>query len=151
MKKTFIIILCGAAVFFGGLFVVYTLISDKINVVLEEVMLGQDEPVVKEVEAIGQMFKLDDFVVNLADKDTKRYIRVGITLEIKTAAAVDEVQKRLPQVRDAIIVNLSSKQAEDIEGETGKDFLRKSLLIKINEVLSIGKIYNLYFTDFVIQ
>ena len=150
MKKIFIIILCGATVFFGGLFVVYTLISDKI-IVLEEAILGQDEPVIKEVEPVGQMLKLDDFVVNLADRETKRYLRVGITLEVKTNSAAEEVQKRLPQVRDAIIVILSSKQSDELEGVVGKDTLRKSLLTRINDVLVIGKVHNLYFTDFVIQ
>jgi len=153
MKKTLIIILLGAAVFFGGLFTVYTLISDKINAVMDEVISGQEEPRIKEVEveAIGEMLKLDDFTVNLADKEAKRYIRVGITLEIKNSAAVDEVKKRLPQVRDAILVTLSSKLSEEIEGEGGKTLLRQALLTKMNEVLVVGKIYNLYFTDLVIQ
>jgi len=151
MKKTIIIVICGMAVFFGGLFVVYTLLSDKINIVLEEVLSNQDEPVIKEVEPIGTPVKLDDFIVNLADKESKRYVRIGITLEVKSSGAADEVQKRLPQVRDAVIVSLSNKLSEDIEGAEGKELLRKTLLTKINDILAISKVYNLYFTDFVIQ
>jgi len=151
MKKTLIIIILGAAVFFGGLFTLYMLISDKIEDVRFEVQSNNEEPLVKEVDPIGQMIKLDDFVVNLADKDSRRYVRIGMTLEVKSSSAEDELKKRSAQVRDAIMVTLSDKRSEDIEGADGKEFLRRTLLARINDVLVIGKVFNLYFTDFVIQ
>jgi flagellar FliL protein len=58
---------------------------------------------------------------------------------------------RQPQLRDVVLLLLSSKTLEEIQGTEGKIILRRELVLRINQVLQKGKIRNLYFTEFVIQ
>jgi flagellar protein FliL len=99
----------------------------------------------------GLVFSMSPFVVNLNDPGGKRYLKTKIDLEYAGVGVTEELKQRQPQVRDAILLLLSSKSLEDIQGVEGKIILRRELISKINQVLTKGKIRNLYFTQFVIQ
>ena len=97
------------------------------------------------------MFQLQPFVVNLSDPGGKRYLKSIIELEFTEDAIQNELDARLPQLRDVILLHLSSKTIEDVQSVDGKIELKNSLITRINQVLKTGKIVNLYFTQFVIQ
>ena len=78
---------------------------------------GQTEEAAKEQEvAMGPIYKLDTLIVNLADQGGKRYLRITMDLELKPAEnidakeVIDEMDKRLPQIRDTILMILPTKQ-----------------------------------------
>ena len=50
-----------------------------------------------------------------------------------------------------ILLLLSSKSLDEIQTVEGKIALRQELIQRINQILTTGKIRNLYFTEFVIQ
>jgi flagellar FliL protein len=108
-------------------------------------------------EKIGTMYRLDTLIVNLADHGGKRYLRVTMELELKpnedidAAEVVEEIEKRMPQLRDTILMILPSKQYADISTTTGKIALRDELMEKLNGHLKTGLISTIYFTEFVIQ
>ncbi len=104
-----------------------------------------------EKEAVGLSFPMDTFVVNLNDIGGKRYLKTNIELEYVTPEMGEELKQRLPQLRDTILLLLSSKGLDDIQGVEGKIALRRELIQRINQNLKSGKIRNLYFTQFVIQ
>lgn len=104
-----------------------------------------------EVDAAGQTYALETFVVNLNDPGGKRYLKTDIQLEYTAEAVGVELQHRLPQLRDLILLQLSSKGLDDIQSVDGKIALRRELIQRINQTLTAGKIRNLYFTEFVIQ
>ncbi len=62
-----------------------------------------------------------------------------------------ELTARLPQLRDLVLLHLSSKSLEEIQGTTGKIALRNELIMRINQALKKTKVRNLYFTEFVVQ
>jgi flagellar FliL protein len=99
----------------------------------------------------GQIFDLDTFVVNLGDQGGKRYLKTKIALEYGSDAVGKEMITRLPQLRDMILLLLSSKNLDQIQDIDGKIALRNELLSRINQVLQQGRVKNLYFTEFVIQ
>jgi flagellar FliL protein len=101
--------------------------------------------------AEGITYAMDTFVVNLNDPGGKRYLKTKIELEYTDSKLGDELKQRLPQLRDAILLLLSSKTLADIQGIDGKIALRTELIMRINQILKTGKIRNLYFTEFVIQ
>lgn len=101
--------------------------------------------------AFGEIFTLDSFVVNLNDPGGKRYLKIKIELEFFQTGFQEELMLRLPQIRDAILLILSSKSFEDIQGIDGKIALRNELIVRINKLLKSQKIKNLYFTEFVVQ
>jgi flagellar FliL protein len=102
-------------------------------------------------QPLGPIFSLETFIVNLADKGGNRYLRVTMDLELGNSDLEDELNKRLPQVRDSLLMILPSKRFEDISTVQGKMALRDEVLETLNGFLAQGKITNIYFKEFVVQ
>ncbi len=96
-------------------------------------------------------FSLDPFVVNLADPGGRRYLRTQIDLEYSTKDLQKELAARRPQLRNLILMVLTSKTFKSIQGVAGKIALRNEIITRINQLLQSGRIRNLYFTEFVVQ
>lgn len=101
--------------------------------------------------AYGSFHAMEPFVVNLSDPGGKRYLKTRIELEFRGEGFQEELEARMPQLRDAVILVLSSKTIEEVQGVDGKIALRNELIMRINQVLKQKKIRNLYFTEFVVQ
>lgn len=101
--------------------------------------------------AVGAIFSLDTFIVNLADQGGNRYLRVTMDLELGSPELEAEINKRLPQVRDSILMILPTKRFVDISTVEGKTSLRDEMLETINGYLGKTKITNIYFKEFVVQ
>ncbi len=106
---------------------------------------------VKEMTEIGPIYPLDQFIVNLVSNGASRYLKCKIDLELDSPELQQEVDKKLPAIRDAIIQILSSKTVEEIQTAKGKEKLKEEIKRKLNEMLTTGEIRNVYFTEFVIQ
>jgi flagellar FliL protein len=100
---------------------------------------------------MGPTFPLERFIVNLADKGGGRYLNVIIDLELNNEELTDEIEKRLPQIRDTILVLLSGKRYDQISDVDGKRRLRDEIMKTINTLLTTGRIKSVYFTNFVIN
>jgi len=106
----------------------------------------------KEGEKATPPMGLEPFVVNLADPGGKRYLKLTVSLEIKDEKLKKELEARMPQIRDSILLLLSSKSFNDISAVAGKIKLRNEVLKIINNTLGgAGQVHALYFGEFVIQ
>jgi len=106
---------------------------------------------IKATENVGVMFDLGTFVVNLADPDIERYLKVSIVLELKDQKVQQEAQKRLPQIKDAITTLLLTKRSSEIRTPEGIEFLKEEIAKRVNAILPLGGVKNVYFTEFIIQ
>lgn len=104
-----------------------------------------------EEEAIKPTYKMDTLIVNLADQGGKRYLRITMEMELSGPEVLEEIPKRLPQLRDTILMILPSKQYADISTTEGKIALRDELIAKINTILKKGTVTTIFFTEFVVQ
>lgn len=114
----------------------------------------QAEKIIEEIKAtenVGVMFDLGTFVVNLADPDIDRYLKVSIVLELKDQKVQQEAQKRLPEIKDAITTLLLTKRSSDIRTPEGIEFLKEEIAKRVNAILPLGGVKNVYFTEFIIQ
>jgi flagellar FliL protein len=102
-------------------------------------------------QPLGPIYALDTFIVNLADKGAKRYLRVSIDLELGNPEMQVEIVKRLPQVRDSVLMILPSKRFDDISSVDGKVALRDEIMETLNGFLTQGQITKIYFKEFVVQ
>ena len=102
-------------------------------------------------QPLGPIFSLDTFIVNLADAGGNRYLRVTMDLELNNEVLSDELDQRLPQVRDSILTILPTKRFEDINSAEGKTALRNEILETLNGFLIHGRINKIYFKEFVVQ
>jgi len=72
-------------------------------------------------------------------------------LELSSEETTDEIEKRLPQIRDAILTIVPAKTSKDINTIEGKTALRDEIMEKLNSFVKNGQITNIYFTEFVVQ
>ena len=134
----------------GGGYVGWTMLNPQPDQTGADGGQAPDTEAVKEIE-VGAMFDMDPFVVNLNEAGGKRYLKSKIEIEFVGDNVRLELTNRLPQLRDVILLHLSSKTLDEIRSVDGKIELKNALIKQINQVLKQGKIRNLYFTQFVIQ
>jgi flagellar protein FliL len=101
--------------------------------------------------ALGPLYSLDTFIVNLADAGRSRYLRVTMDLELANSADAGKLTERLPQIRDSILMILPAKQFDDIASMEGKMALRDEILAKLNSLFGNNVVTNIFFTEFVVQ
>ena len=99
----------------------------------------------------GVMFDLDPFIVNLADAPDIRYLKLTVKLELENDGVASNLSSRIPQLRDTILVLLSSKDSSTIRTPQGKFQLRDEITQRINGLLPKPGVKTAYFTDFVVQ
>lgn len=103
-------------------------------------------------EKVAPPFAMEPFIVNLADPGGKRYIKLTVSLDVKDDKLKKELETRMPQIRDSVLLLLSSKTFNDISPVAGKIKLRNEVLKIINNSLAgAGQVHTLYFGEFVIQ
>ena len=99
----------------------------------------------------GETYKMQTFNLNLGNAMENRYIRIEISLEYRGGGdQKKEIERRLPQLRDAIIGIMQRKTREFLLSPDGKESLRKELLIRINRYMT-KKIESVYITDLLIE
>jgi flagellar FliL protein len=151
-KKAVIIIIVVSLVFLSvmgaGFFILWSKVSPSVpksGEESQEVVEGEIAP------AIGPLYSLETFIVNLADKGGKRYLRVSMELELAAETMPDKVDQLLPKIRDCILMILPTRKSEDIQSVEGKNALREEITTKLNSLVGQESITNLYFTEFVTQ
>lgn len=100
-------------------------------------------------EEIGKVVPLETFVVNLAGSKGRKVLKVNMELEIKGLDVIQEIDNRKAQIRDFIIIILSSKTFEEVSTKEGKDQLRNEIRDNVNTFLVKGKVSNVYFTELI--
>jgi len=98
-----------------------------------------------------RLYGLDPFVVNVTGDGYNRFLKLRVELETTDTDVKEEIDARLPQVRDALIVLLSSKQLSDITDFEGKALLKEDMLERVNDLLDTGQVRSILFTEFVVQ
>jgi flagellar FliL protein len=148
-----IIILLLLLLIIGGLVAYFLLSNNSDNTQASD---QKQEKIVKkkkvsDMAEVGPIYPLDQFIVNLVSNNANRYLKCKISFELDSPDLQQEVDKKLPAIRDIIINILSSKTVEEIQTAKGKEKLKEEIKRKINEILTTGEIRHVYFTEFVIQ
>lgn len=97
------------------------------------------------------MMPLEPFLVNLADTDSRRYLKLKIELEVPSEKSAKELEKFLAPIRDSFILLLSSKSYQEIATPEGKLHLKQQLLKQMASIPGGKKVSGVYFTEFVAQ
>jgi flagellar FliL protein len=92
----------------------------------------------------GAVVKLDSITVNLAGG---HFLKLGLSLQASADAGEDVSGAK---ALDAAIEEFSGKSVSELSTRPGRD-KAKALLVKTVSGLYEGKVYDVYFTDFVMQ
>lgn len=110
---------------------------------------GHGESGEKSDDLIGKTIPLEQFLVNLAGNRGRGLLKVNMELEVDGEKVMEEIEKRKPQVRDIVIILLSSKSYAQVSGAEGKETLRDEIRDTVNSFLTKGKIKKVLFTEFI--
>lgn len=119
---------------------------------IEQVIDGEHQAQLedeKKVEEVGKVIPLETFIVNLAGSKGRKVLKVNMELEVKGQEVIQEIDNRKAQIRDFIIIILSSKSYDEVSTKEGKDALRNEIKDNVNSFLSKGKIMSVYFTELI--
>lgn len=98
---------------------------------------------------------LELFTVNLLPDDGSQYLQVGLTIKIKETPVEQEITKQMPDIRNRILMLLSSKKASEINTIVGKQQLSQQIAEEIKKAVKdedlMTDIVEVLFTSFVIQ
>jgi flagellar FliL protein len=96
---------------------------------------------------------LNSFVVNLQDKTGvgKRYLKITMQLEVGKEEDKLLIGNHNAQLRDTILLLLSSQSLKEINTMEGKLDLKQTLLSRMNQILGDTIVRGIYFTEFVVQ
>ena len=149
-----IIVLLLLLLVIGGL-VAYFLLTNNSDQDQQQQQQKQEKVVKKkkasDMTEVGPIYPLDQFIVNLVSNNADRYLKCKISFELDSPDLQQELDKKLPAIRDIVINILSSKTVEEIQTAKGKEKLKEEIKRKVNQILTTGEIRHVYFTEFVIQ
>ena len=97
------------------------------------------------------MVTLPTILVNLADPLGKRYLKMTAKLQVHGANSKNMAQEKMPQIKDSMIMLLSSKSYRDLSSMEKKIRLKKQIVERINQILEKSVVVAVYFTQFVVQ
>ncbi len=112
------------------------------NVPVPDISMGQ---------MIGPMVDIEEFIVNIISADSNHYVKASLTVELTSEETREEVEMRMPQVRDAVLLLIGNKTYEELQDLQGKRQLKAEMISRINSFLQAGKVKSVYFTNFVVQ
>ncbi|MGL4722447.1 MAG: flagellar basal body-associated FliL family protein [Desulfovibrionaceae bacterium] len=121
----------------------------------------QDKNVDPKIESVGTAEKVDPeqfvtvevppFLVNLADPLGRRFIKLTLKVEVKNQQVAKILEKNMFQIRDKIILLLSSKTYADLAPLDNKIYLKNEIVERINQVITPETVQQIFFTDMIIQ
>jgi flagellar protein FliL len=106
-----------------------------------------------EDENVKQVIELQPFIVNLADAEDARYLRLTVSLGVGGEEGKAEKPDTLftTRVRNAMLAVLAEKKSDDVLSVEGKVKLRKELLKAAQAVSTEPEVEAIYITDFIVQ
>lgn len=120
---------------------------------IEHVIKGEHEAQEKDAHeekvTIGKVIPLETFIINLSGSKGRRIAKVNMEMELQGEEVQSEIDRRKAQIRDIIIIILSSKTYDEVSSRDGKDSLKNEIKDTLNAFLTKGKIVNVYFTEFI--
>lgn len=95
---------------------------------------------------------MDSIVVNLGSVDSRRYLRVIVSLEVNNSETEKAIKENKIIFRDKLVSYLSTKDAKAIGTQESLIKLRSEIKDTLNKLLGSDKaIRQVYFSDFIVQ
>jgi flagellar FliL protein len=91
----------------------------------------------RDPKAVPVFVSLDNFTVNLADREADRYAQIGISLELNDAKAGEKIKVFMPAIRNNILMVLAHKRSSDLLERSGKEKLAEEVLRETERALGV--------------
>ncbi|SOB58614.1 Flagellar basal body-associated protein FliL [Pseudodesulfovibrio profundus] len=147
--KWIIILVVLIALGVGGYFA-YTMFfaAPEDGAATEEVVDGEQEA----LESLeGTLVPLPVFLVNLADPLGRRYLKLGLEVEVRDADVVAAMTKYEARIKDSLLLYLSSLTYDSLATMQAKMELKQEVADRLTQILGRGSVLRVYITEMVIQ
>lgn len=102
-------------------------------------------------ENVKHVIELEPFIINLADQDETRYLRMTVSLGVEEGEEKEPDKLFLTRVKNAMLAVLSVKTSKEILTVKGKNKMRKQLLRAAQAASDEPRVVAIYITDFIVQ
>ena len=102
-------------------------------------------------ELEGQLVPLPLFLVNLSDPLGRRYLKLGVEVEVRDPEAEAALTKYDAKIKDTLLLLLSSKTYEGLSTMKAKVELKQEIADRLNQIIGNGGVLRVYITEMVIQ
>ena len=106
---------------------------------------------VKNTSDIGDIYLLEDIIVNPKDTEGRRIVNVTVGFEYANKSVLEELEKRDIQLRDYLISFFGDRKISQIDDVADKDSLRTTINLDVNNMLPYAGISAVYFSNFIIH
>ncbi|NWF52151.1 MAG: flagellar basal body-associated FliL family protein [Nitrospirae bacterium] len=103
----------------------------------------------EETSVKATLVPIEPLILNLSEQG--RFLKITMQFEISDPSYQQFVSDYIPQLKDAIIILISSKSSDSISSPEGKLQLKDEILLRANQTVGKDIFKNLYFTEFVMQ
>lgn len=99
-------------------------------------------------EIVESTVEIPEITTNLAGR---QFVRISLNIQTDSEAAAEELEKRIFQVNNIVIHELSEVTREELEGKAGKQALESTIQSLINPLMQEGEIERVYIVSYIIQ
>jgi len=103
------------------------------------------------VEEPAYTYEVPEIVVNLSNSDSRRFLSVKFYVGYDESKLAEELERRMPEIRDVVLEILWEVSLEDIYSPEGKEHLREEIKKAINDLINSGEIKGVYFWHIMVQ
>jgi len=102
---------------------------------------------------VKNIIELQPFIINLADTEQARYLRLTVSLGVGGEKDAGEKPNPLfiTRIRNALLAVLQNKKSDEVLSVEGKSKLRKELLSAAQAASEDPEVSAIYITDFIVQ
>jgi len=140
--------------------------EDKTLEAVQDAQSKQKEAEAKQTEAGATLEKPIEVTVNIAETNGERFLKSSVQLEWNESDKLlgEELNVRLPKIKNIIIDILSSKPLAELMTVDGKKAIREAIVSDINAILPaevvpkpgedpvpLGKVQRAFFVEFIVQ
>jgi len=107
----------------------------------------------KETQANAEpnIYLIKDLIINPAGTNGNRFLLASVGFEVSSPAALQDLQKKEIQVRDALNTILTGKTLNELVDISKREGLRAEIAKHVGGLVKNGTMKNVYFSKFIIQ
>ena len=100
---------------------------------------------------------IDAVVVNIPNTQATRFLRVAVHLRVSPPELAEMFKEKKAVVKDKIISAIGNKSLAALDGENGKEDLKKDIKQRMNAIITeygggkVGTVLDVYFSEYLIQ
>ncbi len=99
----------------------------------------------------AEVYLVSNLLVNPTGTGGTRYLSASVGIEVKSPAVLEKMRLRDLQVRDLLILVLSSRTVDELTNSQAREQMRREILGRLNQLMGGEQLTAVYFVDYVLQ